>query len=66
MHDGSEKTLVDVVSYYNRGGTPNDYLDEEIYPLSLTKEEQADLVTFLKDGLGSSKYPAETAPKLPE
>jgi hypothetical protein len=34
--------------------------------LSLTKEEQADLVTFLKDGLGSSKYPAETAPKLPE
>jgi cytochrome c peroxidase len=66
MHDGSEKTLADVVAYYNRGGTPNDYLDEEIYPLNLSKEEQADLVTFLTDGLSSSKYPAEVAPKLPE
>lgn len=66
MHNGSEKTLETVVEYYDKGGFPNDTLDEEIYPLKLTAEEKADLVKFMKEGLSSSKYPDIEPPKLPE
>lgn len=66
MHDGSLKTLEDVLEHYNKGGTPNDQLDEEIFPLKLSKEQLADLVTFLKEGLASASYPAHTAPELPQ
>jgi len=65
MHDGSLKTLEEVVDYYDKGGTPNPYLDEEIFPLKLTAEEKADLVTFLKEGLASHTYPDVVAPELP-
>ena len=57
--------LEDVVAYYNKGGTPNDQLDEEIFPLSLTPQELADLVTFLKEGLSSKIPPSDKAPELP-
>lgn len=66
MHDGRFKTLEEVVDYYNKGGHPNPQLDEEIFELKLTKEEQADLVTFLKEGLTSERYPHVKPPKLPE
>ncbi len=66
MHDGSEATLEAVVAYYNKGGTANPQLDEEIFPLDLTKEEAADLVTFMKEGLSSESYPDHKPPKLPE
>jgi cytochrome c peroxidase len=65
MHDGSQKTLEEVVVHYNKGGIQNEYLDEEIFPLKLTKEQITDLVTFLTEGLASSKYPDFKAPKLP-
>jgi cytochrome c peroxidase len=66
MHDGSIKTLEEVVEHYTKGGVANSYLDEGIFPLKLTDQEKADLVTFLKEGLTSSSYPNHTAPKLPE
>lgn len=66
MHDGSLKTLEEVVEHYNKGGIANDWLDEEIYPLKLTAQDKADLVTFMKEGLASSDYPNHKAPKLPE
>jgi cytochrome c peroxidase len=66
MHDGRFKTLEDVVDYYNKGGHPNPQLDEEIFELKLTKEDQADLVKFLKEGLSSETYPHVKPPKLPE
>ncbi|RMF45151.1 MAG: cytochrome-c peroxidase [Planctomycetota bacterium] len=66
MHDGSLATLEDVVEYYNKGGTPNPFLDEEIFELGLTEEEKAALVTFLTEGLSSSKYPDAEPPELPE
>lgn len=47
MHDGSIKTLRQVVAFYNKGGTPNPTLSEEIKPLNLTDQEKADLVAFL-------------------
>ncbi len=66
MHDGSLKTFEEVISHYIKGGTPNPQLDEELFPLKLTANEVADLVTFLKEGLSSPDYPAHTAPELPK
>jgi len=48
MHDGSLKTLEEVVEHYDKGGTKNPYLDRRIKPLKLTKQEKSDLVAFLK------------------
>lgn len=66
MHDGSHATLEAVVDLYDRGGNPNPQLDEEIFPLNLSSEEKADLVTFLKEGLAGAAYPIHEKPKLPE
>lgn len=66
MHDGSMKTLEEVVDHYDEGGTANPYLDEEIYKLNLTAEEKADLITFMTEGLSSENYPMDSAPELPE
>ncbi|MCA9113991.1 MAG: c-type cytochrome [Planctomycetaceae bacterium] len=66
MHDGSIKTLEEVVQHYNKGGNVNDYLDEEVYELGLTEQEVKDLVTFMKEGLASKSYPDHKPPKLPE
>jgi cytochrome c peroxidase len=66
MHDGSLKTLEDVVDYYDKGGTPNPQLDESIFPLKLTAQEKKDLVIFMKEGLASPDYPDIAPPKLPE
>ena len=30
MHDGSVKTLEEVVDWYAKGGTPNPHLDEDV------------------------------------
>jgi cytochrome c peroxidase len=48
MHDGSLKTLEEVVEFYDKGGIPNKNLDEQIKPLHLTAQEKSDLVAFLK------------------
>lgn len=66
MHDGRLATLEEVVDYYDKGGVPNPQLDEEIFPLRLSAQEKADLVTFLKEGLSSSSYPKITVPELPK
>ncbi len=66
MHDGSLKTLEEVVEHYNKGGIDNPYLDEEIFPLRLTEQEKKDLVTFMVEGLSSPSYPLVKPPKLPK
>jgi len=54
MHDGSLKTLRDVVEHYNNGGITNkndrvnDFLSGGIRPLNLTDDEISDLVAFLE------------------
>jgi len=48
MHDGSQKTLEDVVEFYDKGGAFNKNLDHDIKPLKLTRDEKADLVAFLR------------------
>jgi cytochrome c peroxidase len=47
MHDGSLKTLWDVVDHYNKGGETNTYLDGGIEPLNLSENEIDDVVAFL-------------------
>jgi cytochrome c peroxidase len=48
MHNGSIKTLIDVVRFYNKGGETNSHLDPEMKPLGLTIEEMNSLVEFLR------------------
>jgi cytochrome c peroxidase len=66
MHDGSMKTLEEVVEHYNKGGNAHEQLDEEIYALKLTKEQMADIVTFMKEGLACDSYPDHKTPELPK
>jgi cytochrome c peroxidase len=68
MHDGSLKTLRDVVDHYNNGGVTkkgdhvNDFLSGGIRPLNLTEEQITDLVAFM-EALTSPQHakPAQTA-----
>lgn len=55
MHDGSIKTLAEVVEYYDKGGEKNRFLDPAIFPLELTDQEKKDLVAFMKS-LTSPQY----------
>ncbi len=61
MHDGSLKTLEDVVEHYDRGGASSDkekithHLSGGIRPLNLTDEEKENLVAFMKT-LTSKKF----------
>ena len=48
MHDGSLKTLEEVVDFYNKGGIPNKNLDANIKKLNLSDAEKKDLVEFMK------------------
>jgi cytochrome c peroxidase len=60
MHDGSQKTLEEVIDHYNRGGASSDkekinpYLSGGIKPLNLTDEEKAALVAFMKTLTGKN------------
>ncbi|HLF98407.1 MAG TPA: cytochrome c peroxidase [Methylococcaceae bacterium] len=53
MHDGSLKSLAEVVDHYNNGGVGNpkekvnDFLSGGIRPLNLSTEQKADLVVFM-------------------
>jgi cytochrome c peroxidase len=48
MHDGSLRTLEEVIEQYDRGGRGDPNTDPQIAPLSLTADEKADLLTFLR------------------
>lgn len=48
MHDGSQKSLREIVEYYDRGGNPNPNLSNEINPLNLSEQVKAELVAFLE------------------
>jgi cytochrome c peroxidase len=64
LHTGSEKTLADVIAYYDRGGIANPNLDPLMLPLNLTPREKSDLVAFLEALTGTQ--PNITPPALPE
>jgi cytochrome c peroxidase len=60
MHDGSLKTLRDVVDFYAGGGNSNPYLDKEMKASALSEGERSDLVEFLKSLSG--ELPANAGP----
>jgi cytochrome c peroxidase len=64
MHDGSQKTLEEVVEWYAKGGHPNPYLSDKIKKLDLTAQDKADLVEFMKSLTGA--FPAIESGRLPE
>jgi cytochrome c peroxidase len=64
MHDGSLKTLEEVVEWYDKGGHPNPNLDKDIKKLNLTPEEKADLVAFMKACTGP--FPKVSEGRLPK
>ena len=64
MHDGSKKTLEEVVEYYVKGGTPNQWLSTKIKKIDLKPEEKADLVEFMKACTG--ELPKVERGRLPE
>jgi cytochrome c peroxidase len=53
MHDGSLKTLEDVIDYYDRGGNPNPSLDGDLHPLHFNPDEKSALVQFLRSLSGN-------------
>jgi cytochrome c peroxidase len=64
MHDGSQKTLEEVVEWYAKGGHPNPTLDEKVKKLELSDQDKADLVAFMKEGL-LGKFPKVESGRLP-
>lgn len=64
MHDGSLKTLMDVVEHYDKGGTPNPWLSEKIVKLSLSPQEKQDLVAFMEACTGA--FPKVERGRLPQ
>ena len=67
MHDGSLKTLKDVVVHYNNGGVTkkgdkvNDFLSGGIRPLELSDQQINDLVAFM-EALTSPQYAKAAKP----
>lgn len=65
MHDGSQKTLMEVVEWYVKGGHPNEHLDQNVKKLELTDQEKQDLVAFMEEGL-LGELPKVESGRLPE
>ncbi|MFY9252188.1 MAG: cytochrome c peroxidase [Fuerstiella sp.] len=64
MHDGSQRTLEEVVEHYNKGGIANPWLSDKITPLNLTAQEKLDLVEFMRACTG--EFPFVASGRLPE
>lgn len=58
MHDGSMKTLAEVVEYYDGGGRRNPFLSSRVRPLRLTAEERGQLLAFLHTLSGEVRFGA--------
>jgi cytochrome c peroxidase len=64
MHDGSQKTLAEVVEWYAKGGHANPSLSDKIKKLDLTDQDKADLVEFMMSCTGD--FPKINRERLPE
>jgi cytochrome c peroxidase len=64
MHDGSLKTLKDVVEFYVGGANSNPQLDPEIKPLKLSAQDRSDLIIFLESLTG--EMPSMSGPPAKE
>jgi len=66
MHDGSLKTLEEVVEHYSKGGTPNKWLHQDVRKLDLTPTEKKNLVDFLKALNGEGWQQFKAPERLPQ
>ena len=64
FHDGSVKTLEEVIEHYNKGGEVTTNLDKAIKPLNLTNDEKKAIVAFLESL--TSPFVAVALPELPK
>ncbi len=64
MHDGSQKTLEEVVDWYDKGGHANPTLSDKMKKLELTDQEKTDVVAFMKEGL-TGEFPVVRQSRLP-
>ena len=62
FHDGSAKTLEEVVEFYDRGGDFHFNQAAAIVPLGLSPQQKAALVAFLRRPLTDQRVVAETGP----
>lgn len=65
MHDGSQKTLKDVVDWYAKGGHANPWLSDKVKKLDLTEQDKDDLVAFM-EALTGEFTPVVGESRLPE
>ncbi len=66
MHNGSEKTLEDVVDLYDKGGrTGDNNLSPLILPLGLTKYEKKALVAFMTTAMTSTNPEVANVKPIP-
>jgi cytochrome c peroxidase len=63
MHDGSMKTIDEVISHYEKGGKVRPSLSPEMKPIKLTKQERDDLIAYLATLRGPPLAPE--IPRLP-
>jgi cytochrome c peroxidase len=54
MHDGSMKSLNEVIDHYVSGGKMNSNKDKRIEPINITENEKRDLIAFLESLTDSS------------
>ncbi|MBC8269393.1 MAG: photosynthetic protein synthase I [Rhodospirillaceae bacterium] len=59
MHNGTIKTLADVVAFYNNGGGNDANKDKAMKPLGMSVADQADLVAYLESLSGDPLTSAE-------
>ena len=64
MHDGSQKTLEEVVEWYAKGGHANPHLSDKMKKLELSDTEKKSLVAFMKEAL-TSELPKVEPGRLP-
>jgi cytochrome c peroxidase len=64
MHDGSQKTLLEVVEWYAKGGHPNPTLSDKVKKFEATPQDKEDLVEFMRALTGS--FPKVRTDRLPE
>jgi cytochrome c peroxidase len=64
MHDGSQKTLEEVVEWYAKGGHSNPWISDKIKKLELTEQDKKDLVEFMKACTG--EFPKIETGRLPQ
>jgi cytochrome c peroxidase len=64
MHDGSLRTLDEVIAFYDAGGQPNPNQSPILQPLGLTDQEKNGLVAFL-DSLTDLEHQTPTMSRAP-